>query len=102
MLDKLNKASFDPHLKSKFEITPEGMDMVEVELMEVEDKSTKQVETFSLLFKGPKEKEFGQGTHGVKHPKMGEFSLFLVPIVYPKTDAMYYQAIFSRLLQDED
>jgi hypothetical protein len=30
---------------------------------------------------------------------MGEFDLFLVPITYGKMDAVYYQAVFNRLLE---
>ena len=102
MLDKLKKSSFDPHVQSKFEIHPEGMDKVEVELVEVTEKNTEIMESFSVIFRGAKDKEFGQGTYKVKHPKMGEFDLFMVPIVYGKRDGIYYQAVFNRLLKDED
>ena len=93
MLDKLKKSSFDPHLQSKFEVHPEGMDKMDVELVEV-------TESFSVIFRVAKDKEFGQGTYKVKHAKMGEFDLFMVPIVYGKPDGICYQAVFSRLLKD--
>lgn len=102
MLDKLKKSSFDPHLNSTFEVQPEGMDKVEVELVKSTENNTEAVESFSVIFRGPGDKEFGQGTHKVKHPKMGEFDLFMVPIVPEKQDGVYYQAVFSRLLKDED
>jgi len=30
---------------------------------------------------------------------MGEVDLFLVPVVHEKQDALYYEAVFNRLLE---
>lgn len=98
MIESLKKASFDPHLNSKFEIHTDSVGVVEVELVEITEANHPGQETFSLIFRGSKDKVFDQKIHKVKHPKMGEFDLFLVPITYGKQDGMYYQAIFSRLL----
>jgi hypothetical protein len=97
-LATLKKSNFDPHLNSKFEIHTPSAGIVEVQLIEISDQTQEQMESFSLIFKGPLEKPFEQRIHKVKHPQMGELDLFLVPITYGKMDAMYYQAVFSRIL----
>jgi hypothetical protein len=98
-ISTLKKSTFDPHLNGKFEVHTESAGVVEVELIEITDHSQEGVESFSLVFKGPLEKPFEQRLHRVKHPQMDEFDLFLVPITYGKMDAMYYQAVFNRLLE---
>jgi hypothetical protein len=96
----LKKAAFDPYLNGKFEIHTESAGIVEVELIEITDHSRENVESFSLIFKGPLEKPFEQRIHKIKHPEMGELEMFLVPITYGKMDAMYYQAVFNRVIED--
>jgi hypothetical protein len=95
----LKKTTFDPYLNNKFEIHTKSAGVVEVELIEITNNNQGNTESFSLVFKGPLEKSFEQRLHRVKHPQMGKFDLFLVPITYGKMDAMYYQAIFNRLLE---
>jgi hypothetical protein len=95
----LKKSTFDPYLNDKFEVHTGSVGVVEVELIEVTDISRENVEGFSLVFKGPLEKPFEQRIHKITHPKMGETTLFLVPITYGKMDAMYYQALFNRVLE---
>lgn len=95
----LKKSTFDPYLNDRFEVHTESAGVVEVELIEVTDTSKENVAGFSLVFKGPLEKPFEQRIHKIKHPEMGETSLFLVPITYGKMDAMYYQALFNRVLE---
>lgn len=95
----LKKSTFDPYLNDKFEVHTESVGVVEVELIEVTDISQQNVEGFSLVFKGPLEKPFEQRIHKITHAKMGETALFLVPITFGKMDAMYYQALFNRVLE---
>jgi len=72
---------------------------VDLELTEVEDRSTGVVDAFSLLFRGPREREFGQSNYRLTHPEFGEVDLFLVPIMdpQPRDDRVCYQAIVNRL-----
>lgn len=99
MLTNLTKASFDPHLNSKFEIqTEEGL-AVETELVEITEKNSEQVKSFSLILRGDKNRILPQGTHKINHDKMGELNLFLTPIMHPKQDGMYYQIIFNKLIK---
>jgi len=72
---------------------------VSIELTDVSDRSSTAVDAFSLLFRGPREQEFGQSTYRLCHSNLGEFELFLVPILdpMPVDDRICYQAIISRL-----
>lgn len=92
---KMKKEDFEAHLNSVFDVWPEGMEMQKIELVEVMDKSSGTLDAFSLLFKGSADAVFRHDTHAVRHPAMGEFALFLGPVHTGKTDAVYYQAIFS-------
>lgn len=95
MIEKVKKEDFEHHLNSVFEVCPEGVGMVTIELIEVADKSSGTLDAFSLLFKGGADAAFSHNTHTVRHPVMGELALFLGPVHTGKTDAVYYQAIFS-------
>lgn len=97
MSEKLVKSSFDPHLNTDFEIHPESSDKVGVELVEISDQSNEQIDGFSLVFKGPIDNVLPQSIYKLTHDKVGEISLFLVPVIYGKTDATYYESVFSRL-----
>jgi hypothetical protein len=95
MIGELKKEDFEPHLGSAFQVWPEGMDMVTIELVEVKDKSSATLDSFSLLFRGGTDSVFRHNTCRVRHPVMGEMELFLGPVQTGKTDAVYFQAIFS-------
>lgn len=100
MSDLLKKTSFDPYINETFEVITET-EGVEVELTEVTEHSRDNMESFSVLFKGPKDKFLNQKIYKVKHPGMGEIELFLVPVVHAKQDAFYYESAFSRLIEKE-
>ncbi len=99
MSEELKKSSFDPYLNNKFEIFTDYEGIVEAELVEVSEHNKENLECFSLLFKGPKEKFFDQKLYKVTHPEMGEINLFLVPVVHEKQDAYYYESVFNRLIE---
>jgi hypothetical protein len=97
MAEMLNKEDFGAHLNSSFAIhTGEG-ETVKAKLVEIKDHSNEQVEAFSLLFKGPKNRPIPHDTQKVRHAKMGELSLFIGPVIYHKTDGTYYETVFNRL-----
>lgn len=99
MSEDLKKSSFESHLNGTFGVHTETGEVVEVELVEVCDHNRENIESFSLLFKGSKEKFFDQKLYKVNHAEMGELDLFLVPVVHEKQDAFYYEAVFSRLIE---
>jgi hypothetical protein len=96
-ISELTKSSFDPFLDDKFEVWPEGMDKFELELVKISDRSGEDIESFSLIFRGEKNRMFNHNTHKITHPKMGEFFLFIGPVMYPKRDGIYYEVVFNRL-----
>ena len=107
MPDLLVMKTFAGHEGSMFTATgtgiPGAMDQpfgpVELELTDVKDHSNEAIDAFSILFRGPREQEFGQGNYRLKHQTLGEVDLFLVPVLdpEPRDDRVCYQAIISRL-----
>ena len=96
MSEQLRKDSFEPFINDIFEvITDNGT--VEVELYQVSEQNNEHMDCFSVLFKAPKDQLFIQKIYKVKHAKMGEIELFLVPVVYMKQDGIYYESVFNRL-----
>ncbi len=102
MLGVLTKSNFDPHLNDIFQVHTETVGVVDIQLVEITGKKTAVTEGFSLIFHGSKDKELGQRIYRITHPKMGEMELFLVPVTYHKTDGMYYQAVFNRLVEKKN
>jgi hypothetical protein len=101
MAENLKKSSFDPHVNDKFEVNTDIHGVVEVKLVEVSEHNRENLECFSLLFKGPKDQLFDQKIYKVRHDKMGELDLFLVPVVHTKQDAFYYESVFNRLIEEK-
>ncbi len=99
MSEELKKASFEPHVNEKFEVETEEHGKLPVELVEIGEHSKENLESFSLLFKGDKDKLVNQKIYKVNHPKMGKIDLFLTPVVSEKQDGIYYEAAFSRLIE---
>jgi hypothetical protein len=97
----LNLASFSEHLNTKFRIYANDSTPVEAELVEAEDLgTTPRQERFSLIFHGPLEPFLVQQTYKIEHDRMGQLTLFLVPI--GRDDKGFsYQAVFNRLLPTE-
>ena len=98
--EKLTKAAFSEHVNTKFRILDkETPTVIEAQLVDVEERgSSKEIQQFSLLFKGPKEPLLPQKTYSIEHESMGDFDLFIVPIAADETSASY-EAVFSRQLR---
>ena len=96
-LAQLTRASFEPLLHQRFALRA-GDHAVELELVEVKSLGAPprphMREPFSLLFDGPHEPAFRQGTYPLEHASLGVQTMFLVPI---GRDAQHtsYQAIFT-------
>jgi hypothetical protein len=98
MLEKLTGSDFSPLLKQKFQIKLEGNTTLVVQLTEVtinensDERNGRQ--SFSIVFRGPRDLELTQGMYPVSHEELGEFSLFLVPIG-PDEKGMCFEAVFN-------
>ncbi len=98
MPGELTRASFEPHLNTKFTVSGESIAETELELVEITEKQSGTVYAFSLLFVGPEALPLDQMTYHVVHGKMGNFDLFLVPV--GKTDkGLEYEAVFTRFVE---
>ena len=95
----LEHQEFAKHLNSKFRIVINDQETVEAELKEVSEHlvSPKQ-ERFSIVFRTSNDFFLGQGQRPFRHDKMGEFSLFLVPVGRDE-EGTYYEAVFNRLVK---
>jgi hypothetical protein len=102
MLNEFRLTTFDGCINSEFQIIENEAPVCMLTLTEVlEHKSTPHQETFSLVFHGPLEPFVPQGTCRLRHEKLGELELFLVPIAQNEK-GFQYQAVFNLLLQPRE
>lgn len=99
MIETANVETFSPHLGEQFFLHIPGFAPVGVTLIEatgtVSDNDPRRSRApFSLLFRGPANTTFTQGTYHIEHPHFGEFDLFLVPIK-PDAEGPRLEAIFT-------
>lgn len=89
---------FQPLIASQFLVAPSiGGAPVPLFLESVTDTSTATRESFSLIFSGAELSPLSHDTHGVSHPTLGQFFLFLGPVQGGRSGHICYQALFSRL-----
>ena len=101
MIDKLTHSDFSPHLKTIFSIYYTKEDFLEAQLIQVDiigtnTKTPDLRQAFSLLFyvedggKG----YLQQRMYEFRHPEMGTFELFLVPLG-PDETGFCYEVVFT-------
>lgn len=92
------KASFAENLQTTFSLVVDDRRTIEATLIELQEgQSSPRQEQFSIFFRAPGATPLGQGIYRLRHPALGIFDLFLVP-VGRDDDAMYYQAVFNYLV----
>jgi hypothetical protein len=95
---QLNRHDFAVHLHTTFALNPAAGCSVPVELVEVNSANhSPRLDTFSLVFRGPKAPLVPQGLYLLQHERLGELSLYLVP-VGPDNGGMQYEAVFNRII----
>ncbi len=99
MLDKLQSSDFLPYLHEKFVIHLQGIEPIELELIEVKELGGAappgRRQPFSLFFLGPVSQQYLlQATFRLEHAQMGALDIFIVPLG-PQGGRMQYQAIFN-------
>jgi hypothetical protein len=98
MLDRLTKAMFAENLETIFQLQLTPTQTIELKLVELrEGRSTPRQEQFALLFQGSRATPFWQGLWPIQHEQLGQFDLFLVPVMHDQ-EGIYYEAVFNRLL----
>lgn len=101
MLKTLTFSEFSSVLGSPFQLVEDDpARQLQLELLEAKTigdrpaESESRSQAFSLLFKGPGDVMLTQQTCHLKHSKLGELSIFLVPVGYQE-DGVRYEAIFN-------
>jgi len=100
MLDKLTLESFRPHTGSKFALQLADGESLELELVEVSPMGAEpkdQRQAFSCVFWGPENGSLPQQIYPLRHDKLGELQLFLVPLGPAGQDKLgfLYEAVFT-------
>ena len=100
MLETLERSTFETLLDDIFALQIVDQEDLDLQLVEVKAlkpsyaSATESREPFSLLFRGPRDRMFHQGTYTLIHADLGELTIFLVP-VGPGSDGMDYEAVFN-------
>ena len=103
MLETFTVGTFAPHLGARFRIRPDGLEPVEVVLIEATALGGGGGGTgggpgrrtpFSIVFRGPRTPLLPQRIYPMEHDAIGTFDLFLVPIG-PDQEGMRYEAVFT-------
>ncbi len=99
MIYDLTRDGMAEYANTSFVVLDAPTAPVTVQLTEVTPRSaTARQEVFSLMFRGPADRFLPQKTYRLKHDRLGEFDLFLVPVEQDKEEFIY-EAAFNRLIQ---
>jgi hypothetical protein len=92
VLETFTAETFKPLVNERFELVAED-GRVDLELVDVTESATPGADRraqFSIVFSGPPDPILPQAIYRLKHPELGAFDLFLVPIA-----AGSYEAVFT-------
>ena len=99
MLDKLTHHDFTKHLNTDFTVATGAKKPQKWKLIEAKDVrshgGTAERQAFSLLFSGPGGSPVAQGVYKVKHAKMKNMEILVVPVVAEGGKEMHYEAVFN-------
>jgi hypothetical protein len=97
MTEKLNSKSFAEHVNTEFKMQASNAQPLSLRLTEVSERDGgARAEQFSLFFRGPSAPLLAQHIYRLKHEKLGELDLFLVPVSIDAEGALY-ECVFNRL-----
>ncbi|MGQ0591972.1 MAG: DUF6916 family protein [Gammaproteobacteria bacterium] len=97
MLETLTKEWWSEYLGGSFELMDDGggtMAMVLAEVTSLGTGAGDRRDPYSLVFRGPLSPILPQRIYQIRHDRMGDLDLFLVPIG-PDGEGMRYEAIFT-------
>ena len=105
-LKKLSFQTFAGQLNTTFQVRLADGSTVPLQLVEANRDTPRKsaglngvsYETFSLIFTGPLEQALDQRIHAFEHPRIGQFEIFIVPVVSRDNSLMHYECIFNRPL----
>lgn len=85
------------HVGTEFEVLGDPSRIFPLTLSNiVEHVKTEHQEAFSLFFHGPLDPFLPQGIHKLKHNKLGDLEIFLVPVARDQ-DGFQYEAAFNHI-----
>ncbi len=97
MLEQIRPQQMTEHIGSEFDVSVDSSHTIRLILTDVVDSvKTEHSEAFSLLFHGPSDPFLPQRTRTLKHPVLGDFEIFLVPVAQDK-DGFQYEAVFNLM-----
>jgi hypothetical protein len=100
MASNPGRSEFQEQLRTTFTIRLSETAAVPLELTDVMNhRFSADLESFSLLFRGPLIPLLPQRTYRLEHEQLGPQELFLVP-VGPRDGTMQYEAVFNRFLKE--
>ena len=93
----LRVEDFEPLVGDRFTASIEDVPTIDLELLSAEPHQTgsDDIVAFTVLFRGPDEPGFGQGTVVLEHRELGRLELFLVA-VGQDDGGRRYEAVFTR------
>ena len=98
MLDTIAGDDFKPLLNHDFEISWEGtavsLTLTSVDVMDARHSRPGARLGFSLIFSGPPEPFFPQGTYSLRHETLGALEMFMVPLG-PIENRHRYEIVFN-------
>jgi hypothetical protein len=101
MFENWTHPAFVAQLNTSFTLEHASLGTIPLELVSVSNlRETPRQRMFSILFRGPLETPFNQGTFPLKHEALGNASLFLVPVAR-EADGMHYEAVFNQLVSEK-
>jgi hypothetical protein len=99
MLESLTQEKFKENLNSPFKLQFIDEQSLDLQLIECNDLGSSEVqEQYSLIFRGDGEHYLKQMIYSLTHEKLGELSLFLVP-VRKDANGYQYEAVINRFHQ---
>jgi len=97
MLAEIKANMLAEHVGTEFLVLDEPSGSASLTLSSVvEHTMTEHQEAFSLFFHGPADSFLSQGIHKLRHDKLGELEIFLVPVAGDK-DGFQYEAVFNHV-----
>ena len=95
---KFSEEEFNQNVDSTFQADLEKGSVVDLKLIKVQPYSFEphrpDMQRFSLIFSGPPDVSLPQNMYSLKHERMGQFNIFLVPIAGDET-GYRYEAVFN-------
>src|SRR5262245_7498027 len=96
--DKLAQARFEAALDTRFELElPATGKTLSLHLFEVTARNAPPgYEQYSAIFRGPAAPVLPQATYVIRHPALGEVSLFIVPVGRDASSVTYEACVARR------